>query len=159
MGSKYQRYKHILVPLDGSEFAKRVLPDAFALAHLNQAEVTLLQVIVPMEHRLDPDVLDPDYIADKEAELKVLSRKSLRRVWRESEDCTNLTVHTVAECGRPGETIIEYAHQHPIDLIVMATHGRSGLARWTRGSVADKVLRGADTPILLVRVHSNQRSD
>jgi len=151
MGNKYQRYKHILVPLDGSKFAERVLPDAFALAHLNQADVTLLKVIVPMEHSLDPDVFEPDFIAEKEAELEVSARQYLRDVWSNSEDRMNLTVHTVAEVGSPGETIIEYAQQHPIDLIVMATHGRSGLARWTHGSVADKVLRGANIPILLIR--------
>jgi len=58
--------------------------------------------------------------------------------------------------GLPGETIIDYARRHPIDLIVMATHGRSGLQRWVYGSVADKVLRGADLPVLLVRAQSKQ---
>ncbi len=154
MNNKYQRYKHILVPLDGSKFAEQVLPDAFALAHLNEADVTLLKVIVSMEHSLDADVFEPDFIAEKEAKLEVTARQYLRDVWSNSEDGMNLTVHTVALVGRPGETIIDYAHEHPIDLIVMATHGRSGLARWAHGSVADKVLRRANVPILLIRVHN-----
>jgi hypothetical protein len=58
--------------------------------------------------------------------------------------------------GLAAETIIDYARHHPIDLIVMATHGRSGLQRWVYGSVADKVLRGANQPVLLVRAYPNQ---
>jgi nucleotide-binding universal stress UspA family protein len=55
---------------------------------------------------------------------------------------------------RPAETINNYARKHPINLIVMATHGHCGLKRWAHGSAADKVLRGTDLPIWLVRAHS-----
>jgi nucleotide-binding universal stress UspA family protein len=60
--------------------------------------------------------------------------------------------------GRVAETIIDYANRHSVDLIIMATHGRSGLSRWAYGSVADKVLRGADVPVLLVRAHPEKKS-
>lgn len=69
------------------------------------------------------------------------------------KDCDTLTVHTVVKKGPAAEMIIDYAREHLIDLIVMATHGRSGLQRWVYGSVADKVLRGTDLPIWLVRAH------
>jgi nucleotide-binding universal stress UspA family protein len=69
------------------------------------------------------------------------------------EACRDLRVRLAVQIGTPAETIIDYAHREPIDLIVMATHGRSGLQRWVYGSVADKVLRGADVPVLLVRAH------
>lgn len=67
-----------------------------------------------------------------------------------------ITVHMAVEMGPAAETIIDYAREHPIDLIVIATRGRSGPRRWAYGSVADKVLRGTDLPVLLVRVHAER---
>ena len=146
-----KRYKHILVPLDGSKLAELALADAFSLAQLNGAEVVLLQVISPFDYVIgdtQPMVVFADELvkARQEAALHYLEEVTAR------EECRNLKVHLVIEIGSPAETIIDYAHREPIDLIVMATHGRSGLGRWVYGSVADKVLRGADVPVLLVRV-------
>ena len=62
-------------------------------------------------------------------------------------------VQAVVEVGRAAERIVDYAAENEVDLIVMTSHGRTGLARWVYGSVADKVLRGADIPTLLVRAH------
>ena len=150
-----KHYKHILVPLDGSELAEMALPDAFAMARLNQAQVTALQVIVPIAYDLDPDVDNPDFIAQQGKKYCASARKYLKGIC-ERVGCENITIHTEAKMGSPAETIIDYAHQQPIDLIVMATHGRSGLKRWVYGSVADKVLRGANVPVLLVRAHPKQ---
>jgi nucleotide-binding universal stress UspA family protein len=148
-------YKHILVPLDGSELAELALADAFGIAKLNQAQVTLLQVIPPIEHVFNADTAYPIYI-DQQWEYQVtLALQYLQDVCTRVE-CKKVTVSTRVEQGPAADTIIDYAHQHPIDLIVMATHGRSGLRRWVYGSVADKVLRGADLPVLLVRAHPKQ---
>ena len=147
-------YKHILVPLDGSELAELALPDAFALARLSQAQVTVLQVIVPIAHHLDPDVDDPDFIEAEGKKYETLARQYLKDVC-ERVGCADITIQAEAKMGSPAETIIDYAHQEPIDLIVMATHGHSGFKRWAFGSVADEVLRGADVPVLLVRARSN----
>jgi nucleotide-binding universal stress UspA family protein len=146
-----KQYKHILVPLDGSELAELALADAFSLAQLNSAEVILLQVISPFEYIVGDTVpmafTDELVKAQQDAALSYLENVSRREEWR------NLRVHLAVEIGTPAETIIDYAHREPIDLIVMATHGRSGLRRWVYGSVADKVLRGAALPVLLVRAH------
>lgn len=150
-----KHYKRILVPLDGSELAEMALPDAFAIARLSQAQVTALQVIVPIAYDLDPDVDDPDFIEQQGRKYCALARQYLKGVC-ERVGCENISVHTEAKTGSPAETIIDYAHQQSIDLIVMATHGRSGLKRWVYGSVADKVLRGANVPILLVPAHPKQ---
>ena len=149
-----KKYKHILVPLDGTDFAEQALVDAFSLAQLSQAQVTLLQVIVPMEHSLDPDVFDPPYIAKKEDEYKAQSQQYL------SDVCVRMgvgeiAVRTEADVGSPAQTIVDYARRHSVDLIVMATHGRGGLRRWTEGSVAETVLHGTDVPVLLVCVRSS----
>jgi nucleotide-binding universal stress UspA family protein len=63
-----------------------------------------------------------------------------------------LRIHRAAvDPGAVAETVIDYARESTVDCIVMSTHGRSGLRRWVYGSVADRVLRGADVPILLIR--------
>jgi len=151
-----KHYKHILVPLDGSELAEMALPHAFAMARLSQAQIITLQVIVPIAYDLDPDVDNPDFIAQQGERYCALARKYLKGIC-ERVGCENITVHTEAKMGSPAETIIDYTHQQSIDLIVMATHGRSGLKRWVYGSVADKVLRGANIPVLLVRAHSEHK--
>jgi nucleotide-binding universal stress UspA family protein len=146
-----KQYKHILIPLDGSELAELALADAFSLAQLNSAEVVLLQVISPLDYIVAdtaPMGFTEELVkAQQDAALSYLENVSGRKEGR------NLRIRLAVEFGIPAETIIDYAHREPIDLIVMATHGRSGLRRWVFGSVADKVLRGADVPVLLVRAH------
>lgn len=151
-----KQYKHILIPLDGSELAELALVDAFSLAQLNQAEVTLLQIVSPIEHIIGDAnqllLVDELWALQEEAALHYLKNVS------EREEYKNLAVHIAVEMGAAAEKIIDYAHRQPIDLIVMATHGRSGLRRWVYGSVADKVLRGANLPILLVRAHPKEKT-
>jgi len=151
------RFKHILVPLDGSKLAESALPDAFALARLSQAQVTLLQVLPPIEQVITVDSDHPIYIDEQFTHQRFKALEYLKSVCRRMG--YNLAmVKLQVEMGTVAETIIDYAHSQPIDLIVMATHGRSGLQRWVYGSVADKVLRGADVPVLLIRATSKPRT-
>lgn len=152
-----KQYQHILVPLDGSELAELALDDAFTLAKMSNAEVTLLQVISPIEHVIVDAASHPIFIDQQWEAQRTLALSYLHDICKRT-GCDELTIHRVVEMGLPAETIIDYARSHPIDLIVMATHGRSGLQRWVFGSVADKVLRGAETPVLLVRAHAQQAS-
>ncbi len=153
-----KRYKHILVPLDGSELAELALDDAFSLAELSQAEVTLLQVILPIEKVTAGENDHPIYVDEQWKNQQQIVLDYLNRVC-ERMKCGNLLIHKVVEMGQPASTIIDYSHEHPtIDLIVMATHGHSGLKRWVYGSVAGKILRGAGLPILLVRAHHGKEA-
>ncbi|NJN99471.1 MAG: universal stress protein [Anaerolineales bacterium] len=147
-----KHYQHILVPLDGSALAELALADAFAVAELSRAELTLLQVVPPIDHVIATEAEYPIFIDQQWEAKKEEAREYLLGVC-ERAGCPDIPVHTVVEMGSAAETIIDYAHHHPIDLVVMATHGRSGLQRWVYGSVADKVLRGATQPILLVRAY------
>ena len=147
-----KQYKHILVPLDGSELAELAVDDALGIAKLRQAEITLLQVVFPAEEVIGLEVGHPIYLDQQWQNKKVLGLEYLDSVCKRKGN-EGLSVHLAIEMGEPAESIINYASQHPVDLIVMATHGRSGMARWVYGSVADKVLRGADVPVLLVRSH------
>lgn len=148
-----KHYKHILVPLDSSELAETALDDAVSLADMSHADVTLLHVIPSIERVLGAEIGHPVYIDEQWASKKADAMDYLAGV-RKRLECKEVEIHPAVEMGSPAEIIIDYAHHHPVDLIVMATHGRSGLKRWVYGSVADKVLRGANLPILLIRAYS-----
>lgn len=150
-----KQYKHILVPLDGSELAELALADAFGVAEMSQSEITLLQIVPPIDTVVGAETGHPIFIDQQWETKRGIALEYLSTVC-ERLNCPGVQIHTVVEMGPPAETIIDYAHHHPVDLIVMATHGRSGLPRWVYGSVADKVLRGADVPVLLVRAHSTR---
>jgi nucleotide-binding universal stress UspA family protein len=160
-------YQRILVPLDGSELAARAMPHAEALATLAGARLVLLQVI-PSAAMLvsetavgtpglglptvDPFISASQYEAVEETlanEAKTTLDAAAAPVLANA-----LQVDTVILKGTPADAILTYAKAENIDLIVMSTHGRSGLARMVYGSVAENVLRHAPCPILLVRVAS-----
>lgn len=137
-------YKRILIPLDGSEFAEAALPHACALAACTGAELVLLRVAVqPLYGSVSPDS-SPSIRADTEAEASAY----LDRVAGELR-AAGFRVTAETCTGPVAETILDYAAGIRADLIVMSTHGRSGLARWFIGSVADKIVRGARLPVLL----------
>jgi nucleotide-binding universal stress UspA family protein len=149
-------YQHILVPLDSSNLAELALDDAFALAQLSQAKITLLHVIPPFESVLAVETGHPVYIDQQWDQHKTMAIEYLQGVCSRLS-CPEIAIETVVETGLAAETIIEYATTKAVDMIVMATHGRSGIQRWVFGSVADKVLRGADVPVLLTRAYTGDR--
>lgn len=148
-------YNHILVPLDTSDLAELALEDAFSMARLGDASITLLHVIPPLQSVMAAEIGHPIFIDQQWDSHKQEAIRYLKEICHRYE-CPNVKVEIVVETGLVAETIIEFAQEQAVDLIVMATHGRSGLPRWVFGSVADKVLRGADVPVLLVRAHGRR---
>jgi nucleotide-binding universal stress UspA family protein len=133
--------KRILIPLDGSPLAKAVLPHVLTLAQSAHTQLHLMRVAqCPVEFIFCDLAIAPPF-DDPEAYLSNLAAP-LRRAgyW--------VIVHLAG--GRVADTILTYADAIQADVIAMATHGRSGLARWLLGSVADEVVRHAPVPILLV---------
>jgi nucleotide-binding universal stress UspA family protein len=141
---------HILVPLDGSAVAERILPPATALGALTGAAFTLLHVIAfeAAGYAMDWPIARSE--AGTLAALRDDAQTYLDRV-AERLGAQSLVAHTAVIGGQPAPAILEYARDHAIDLIALATHGRSGAARILLGSIADKVVRGATTPVLLYR--------
>jgi nucleotide-binding universal stress UspA family protein len=141
--------QRILVPLDGSPLAELALAEAPALAKLPNAEVTFLQVVPPIEDvittGLQQITLDQQWDLQRERALGYLRTIAARPEWH------GVQVHVAVEMGKPAETILAFAERHGVNRIVTSTHGRTGLGRWVFGSVADKVLRAADTTVVLVR--------
>jgi nucleotide-binding universal stress UspA family protein len=143
--------QHVLIPLDGSEFAEQILEPAVALGTLTGADHTLLRVIPSVtDYSLGyPGAGSHRPPADRhQAEAK----SYLRRV-ADRHGGRTLRVHPrVVLDERPtAGAILDYARTHDADLIALATRGRHGLARLFRGSVADRVVRGASVPVLLFR--------
>lgn len=148
-----QMFKNILVPLDGSETAERVLSQVEAI--VNECKVNsivFLRILEPMFHgsKEATSAFGEAELAEMEVALRVkaeeylngiLDRFSSRKVSLRSEIVT----------GFAAESIIDYITQHNISLLVISTHGRSGVSRWVMGSVAERVLRSSNVPVVMVR--------
>ena len=142
-------YKKILVPLDGSELAKKALDHAEKLAETFDSEIILFQVVPFMPIYGAPELVTPFVVDEKQNEaaekyLADLAEELKKRGFRASAK-TKPGLQVAAE-------IIDFAKESKADLIVMCTHGRSGITRWVLGSVAHKVLTRAETPILLIHL-------
>lgn len=141
-------YSKILIPLDGSKTAEKVLPLARILAATLKLPIELLEVV-------DIAAATAHIAADKARYLDAIitegenaSREHLAEI---AATFPGLAVSCRVERGRPADVIIERAEAEKGTLIAMATHGRSGINRWMMGSVAEKVLRGTTAPLFLVR--------
>ena len=140
--------QRFLVPLDFSEYADQTLDYAITLAGQLGARVTLLHVIQPLPlGGVDMGVTLPfTYIQELEGEIQRSMESSLERVTAAGLEGEIVIVH-----GVPFHEIIETAKTQRVDLIVMGTHGRTGLHYVLLGSVAEKVMRLAPCPVLVAR--------
>jgi nucleotide-binding universal stress UspA family protein len=141
--------QRILVPLDGSERAEQVLLPAASVARALHAEIVLFRV--PIAHI--SGTYASDWYVPLEGTLESANQIAEGYLSRVADDlqAQGVRVATATRMGGVADAILEYAEANQIDLIAMCTHGRTGLARWALGSVADRVLRGRSTPLLLVR--------
>jgi nucleotide-binding universal stress UspA family protein len=145
-------FKWLMVPLDGSSIAAQALPLAADLAERARAELLLMQAVSASIESYPaiapfgrPDLMPSEV-------LRALRARAGQELEAQAANLRerNLTVATRVVDGHPAEAIIDEAEHQSVDLIVMATHGYSGLKRWALGSVTDKVLHAATTPLLLV---------
>ena len=141
-------YTRILIPLDGSKAAEKVLPYARCLASKLQAPIELMGVVDIAEMATHIAAENARYL-DKMIEAgERASQAYLKTI---ADSFPGLSVSCALDKGRAAEAIIEKAAADKETLIAMATHGRSGINRWMLGSVAEKVLRASSNPLLLVR--------
>jgi nucleotide-binding universal stress UspA family protein len=140
--------QHFLVPIDFSEYADYALEYAMALASKLDARITLLHVIQSMPlGGADMGVTLPyAYLQDLEAELRTNLESYRTRVTTAGLEGEMVLVH-----GIPFHEIIETAKAQQVNLIIMGTHGRTGLSHVFLGSVAEKVVRMAPCPVLVAR--------
>ena len=136
-------YHRILVPLDTSELAEVALPYAEQMAGRLGSEITLMSVshsAGEKEQRVFRSYIQETVAVTKERANRYLEKPTGQDV----------KVESAILVGNPAEEIVDYADRESIDVIVMATHGRSGIGRWALGSVADKVLRATERPVVLI---------
>ena len=159
-------YKRILVPLDGSPLGDRVLPYVRMLGKKLGAKVELFRVFDPHPEYLYPDHYQfwphNDYSVYCREEVTAALDRAKIQLERAGISATAVmhgpeTVATkgVHRYGTPAEHIVTESEKEPDTLIVMSTHGRSGVGRWVMGSVSDKVLRATDKPLLIICAKGN----
>ncbi len=138
--------RNVLVPLDGSEQAERAL--SYAMRVFPGERLTLLTVIDPAMGFSGPNAPGTAEVWYKSAREQA---DELLAAARDAAEAEGMTVETAVETGRPARVIIEYAETHPVDHLVMGSHGREGVSRLLLGSVAETVVRRSPVPVTVVR--------
>lgn len=135
--------ERILLPLDGSDRAEEIVPLLRQFVAGRPTELVVLHI--PLIHPVGA-IETPQVIADLMEQARVYVARTVKRLQVQGSEARGL----VGE-GPAASTILDTAGRERVSLIAMTTHGRSGLARWALGSVAEKVVRHAEVPVLLVR--------
>jgi nucleotide-binding universal stress UspA family protein len=151
-------FKHLLIPLDGSEHAERALPYAVEIAN-EQARITLLTIveipITPFTVSPSPPVLPQEQEDYETYRIHKLTHADqyLKKIAFKLKDRVE-NVETYVQGGNdPAGKILDFCGEHAVDVIVMATRGYSGLTRWIMGSVTQKVLQASSCPVLIIPHH------
>ncbi|MCC7424009.1 MAG: universal stress protein [Planctomycetaceae bacterium] len=146
--------QRILLPTDFSEFAASATRYACAFAEKFEAELHLLHVLethVIATPDLAMGMAFPSYVEESRAAATKKLQEALDPSW-----AAQRKIHRTLGEGSPLVTIVRYAREHDIDLIVLGTHGRTGLSHVLMGSVAENVVRKAPCPVLTVRPEGHQ---
>lgn len=138
-------YEEILVPTDGSAGAETAVGPALEIARTDGARIHALSVIDPMA--MGVDVRSEAMLGS----LEESARMAVEAVEKRATAASVPSVETAVELGSPYRGIRSYVDTHDIDLVVMGTHGRSGLERYLLGSVTEKTVRTSPVPVLTVR--------
>jgi nucleotide-binding universal stress UspA family protein len=142
----------ILVPLDGSTLAETALQPAAALAKLWDAELTAVQIVYPIPILAEPDRAVPEMSLQELTAIARASAEEYVRLTAESLRGRGVKASGMALIGTdgPAQQLRELARPGQVSLIAIATHGRGGIRRFILGSVADKLVRTAEVPVLVV---------
>ena len=143
-------FRTILVPLDGSALAEQALTPACRIAEKFGSALLLLRIITLERSLPSLPMLTPRGDAETSAAPRPVMEEAEAYLTGLSLPTTVRPVRTQVLAGAPPEMIVATAAASDVDLIVMSTHGRTGLVRLLYGSVAEAVLRGAAVPVLLV---------
>jgi nucleotide-binding universal stress UspA family protein len=137
-------YDSMLIPTDGSEAALRAVTHGAELAAFHGAEVCLLYVVDATSFSgMGTEAIGTDPITAATQEGEDIVGEAVERIGGYDVDAT-----TAVEQGVPDETILRYIREHDIDVVVMGTHGRSGIQRYLEGSVTEQVVRSSSAPVL-----------
>src|SRR5579883_1324827 len=147
---KISMFQHLLVPLDGSSCAEQVLPVAARLVRASGGTITLLKIVrlapeaasYRMEGPFLPQTLFKQDLAEARDYLDHVSQRS---------ELAGIILDKQVDLGDPAATLLSHVEQQSIDLVVMSSHGYTGMKRWLLGSVAEKIARYTPAPVLILR--------
>lgn len=137
-------YERILVPVDGSEASMDAVSHAAALAAVHGADVHVLNAVEP-QMAVESGGVDIASALEEVGEQAIADAESVLG------EAGIEAVETALQTGTPHRQIVDYAEQHDADLIVMGTHGRTGLGRLLLGSVTERVVRTSPVPVMTIR--------
>jgi len=143
-------FRRILVPLDGSTRAEQALPVAARLAQVSGGIVVLLRVVNPLSEQApyypsDSEIIRAMIEAEEDTALNYLDNVTQMSL------LTGVQTETSVMFGQPTTIILSEMDAHRIDLIVMCSHGYTGMKHWMLGSVAEKIVHHAPVPVLILR--------
>ena len=146
-----------MVPLDGSKLAECVLPHVEAFikgCHVNH--IVFVRVVEPAATFYSGDYpMSPELMKERETAGEKIARDYLDQVVKSLEP-SSAELYSEVLIGNVADSLADYSENNEFDLILIATHGRSGVNRWVRGSIADKVLRSSNLPVLMVRAPGSE---
>jgi nucleotide-binding universal stress UspA family protein len=149
--SSFMKIRSILLPTDFSECARHALPAAASLARLVGARIICLHVVEPLVPTVGwTPIAEPLPVADISEELEESAARELPK-FAQCEECEGLDVEDLIVRGEAASEIVRVAREREVDLIVVSSHGRTGLGRMLFGSTAESVVRHAHCPVLVVK--------
>ncbi len=143
-------YRKILVTLDGSKLAESALPHAVEQARMSGGSVILLRCIDPPQVFMGNVEMSFVEFSDKAARLEREQAEGYLAEIRKRPELASLVVSSIVPCGPAADEILDYAQTEGVELIVLSTHGRTGVGRFLYGSVAERVVRHSPCPVLVV---------
>ena len=149
-------YNKIMVPLDGSDLAECVMPHVEAITTgCKITNVVFVRVVNPIHLPVSvPAKGDFGFSENERHELEEQHKQTADTYLKQIVENTRLEGAVLGYevlVGKVADTLAHWAEKNGVDLIVIASHGRSGVSRWVMGSVADRVLRSACVPVLMIR--------
>ena len=166
-------FNKILVPLDGSKIAERAIPHAEQFARIFGSKIILLQVLDPVSYHENQKPVDPlnwqirkteaeiymrglaNRLLENLGEIPLSSRNSQNGAEAKKESRVEFTILE----GKTAENIIDFAQTKKVDLVILSTHGASGLSRWNISSVTQKVIEQIYLPVLIIRAYTTPETE
>jgi nucleotide-binding universal stress UspA family protein len=144
-------YKHVIVPLDGSELAESVLPHLEAVLSSDHVDsVELVRVVPPLEMHYKA-ALPIDSNQEKQIQATAIKEAEdyLKKFIAKLDD-SKMSITTRVLSGNVADVLADYINRSDADLLILATHGRSGPSRWIWGSIAERLLHSCCIPTFIV---------
>ena len=142
--------EHILIPLDGSSLAERVLPHAVSLTHAFGSTLTLLRVVFQ-----DEDLNCSGFVNPMDWQMRKTEAESYLNAIQKRLQEVGISCKVKIIEGKPAQQIVDFADQQDVHLIIMASHGSSGISEWNINSTVQKVLLRAKMPIMIIRSYQD----